>query len=188
MQTKRNQGAIVPSKGVSIPPSYHKALAATAQHYQTMVEFVKSQMVEGIDYGVIPGTKKPTLLKPGSEKLCRLFSLRPSYSLIQSIADFEKPLFFYHYRCTLIRQGEMVGQGDGSCNSRENKYQKQSYKIYDLTNTICCLGALPRASPADAGSHRKMAQKRALVAAVLSSCGASQFFTQDLEAITGGES
>ncbi len=170
MQTNRNQSALVPSTGVSIPPVYHKAMAATAQHYQTMVEFVKSQMVEGIDYGVIPGTKKPTLLKPGSEKLCRLFSLRPSYELIQSIADFEKPLFYFHYRCTLIRQGEMVGQGDGCCNSMEIKYQKQKYKIYDLTNTIC-----------------KMAQKRALVAAVLSSCGASEFFSQDLEGMGGRE-
>jgi hypothetical protein len=32
----------------------------------------------------------------------------------------------------------------------------------------------------------KMAQKRALVGAVLSSCGASQFFTQDIEEIAGG--
>ncbi len=164
MQTNRNQGALVPSKGVSIPPIYNKAIAQTAQHYKTMVAFVSAQMQKGVDYGTIPGTKKPTLLKPGAEKLCRLFSLRPSYSLIQSIADFDKPLFYFHYRCTLIRQGEMVGQGDGSCNSMEIKYQKQKYKIYDLTNTIC-----------------KMAQKRALVAAVLSSCGASEFFTQDLE-------
>jgi ABC-type uncharacterized transport system YnjBCD ATPase subunit len=65
----------------------------------------------------------------------------------------------------------MVGQGDGSCNSKEKKYESQKYKIYDLTNTIV-----------------KMAQKRALVAAVLSSCGASEFFTQDLEAMAGGES
>jgi hypothetical protein len=73
-------------------------------------------------------------------------------------------LFHYHYRCVLYRSGEMVGQGDGCCNSMEVKYQKQKHRIYDLTNTIC-----------------KIAQKRALVAAVLSSCGASEFFTQDLD-------
>jgi hypothetical protein len=167
MNQAQNQGAIVPSS--QIAPVYQSAIAQTAQHYRTMVAFVQTQMVAGIDYGVIPGTKKPTLLKPGSEKLCRLFSLRPSYELIHFVTDFDKPLFHYHYRCTLVRQGEMVGQGDGSCNSKENKYEKQKYKIYDLTNTIC-----------------KMAQKRALVAAVLSSCGASEFFTQDLEAIAGG--
>ena len=33
-------------------------------------------MVKGEDYGVIPGTgSKPTLLKPGAEKLCVLFKL-----------------------------------------------------------------------------------------------------------------
>ena len=151
-----------------IAPAYSRAIALTASHYQTMIAFVAAQMKKGVDYGVIPGTKKPTLLKPGAEKLCRLFSLRPSYELIHFVTDFEKPLFHYHYRCTLVRQGEMVGQGDGSCNSRENKYEKQKYKIFDLTNTIC-----------------KMAQKRALVAAVLSSCGASEFFSQDLEEMGG---
>jgi hypothetical protein len=154
-----------------IAPAYQNALSTTAQHYKVMVAFVQTQMVKNVDYGVIPGTKKPTLLKPGAEKLSRLFSLRPSYELIHFVTDFDKPLFHYHYRCTLVRQGEMVGQGDGCCNSREKKYDSQKYKIYDLTNTIC-----------------KMAQKRALVAAVLSSCGASEFFSQDLETIAGGES
>jgi hypothetical protein len=58
----------------------------------------------------------------------------------------------------------MVGEGDGCCNSMEIKYQKQKHKVFDLTNTIC-----------------KIAQKRALIAAVLASSGASEFFSQDLE-------
>ena len=169
MENPQRKIEIVKDTPSKIEPAYNKAIALTAQHYQTMVAFVRVQMQKDIDYGVIPGTKKPTLLKPGAEKLCRLFSLRPSYELIDFITDFEKPLFHYHYRCSLIKSGEMVGQGDGNCNSRENKYKKQQYRIYDLTNTIC-----------------KIAQKRALVAAVLSSCGASEFFTQDLEVITGG--
>ena len=151
-----------------ISPVSNRAIAVTGEHYKTMTAFVQAQMKKNVDFGVIPGTSKPTLLKPGAEKLCRLFSLRPGYELIHFITDFEQPLFFYHYRCTLVRQGEMVGEGDGSCNSREKKYEAQKYKIFDLTNTIC-----------------KMAQKRALVAAVLSSCGASAFFTQDLEDMGG---
>ena len=160
---------IVSAAQTQISPVSNRAIAQTAEHYETMTAFVSAQMKKGVDYGVIPGTKKPTLLKPGAEKLCRLFSLRPSYELIHYITDFEKPIFHYHFRCTLVRQGEIVGQGDGSCNSREKKYEKQSYKIYDLTNTIV-----------------KMAQKRALVGAVLSSCGASEFFTQDIEEMAGG--
>ena len=105
--------------------------------YKVMVAFVKAQMQKDVDYGVIPGTKKPTLLKPGAEKLCRLFNLRPILEIIHSVVDFEKPLFHYHYRCSLYRGDELVGQGDGCCNSMEVKYQKQKYKIFDLTNTIC---------------------------------------------------
>lgn len=168
MNQTQKEGLVVARE--TINPVYQNALFTTAQHYKVMVRFVQTQMVKDIDYGVIPGTSKPTLLKPGAEKLSRLFSLSPSYELIHFVTDFEKPLFHYHYRCTLVRKGEMVGQGDGSCNSKENKYEKQKYKIYDLTNTIV-----------------KMAQKRSLVAAVLSSCGASQFFTQDMEEM-GGES
>lgn len=151
--------------GLALAPNYQSAIAQTADHYTMMVEFVKKQMQKDIDYGVIPGTgSKPTLLKPGAEKLCRLFSLRPHLELVQSLVDFEKPLFHYHYRCSLYRNGDLVGQGDGCCNTMEQKYQKQKYRVFDLVNTTC-----------------KMAQKRSLLAAVLCSCGASEFFTQDLD-------
>jgi hypothetical protein len=38
-------------------------------------EAMHDAMREGVDYGVIPGTGKPTLLKPGAEKLGVLFQL-----------------------------------------------------------------------------------------------------------------
>ena len=97
MHTSRNERGLAPSVTVEIAPVYQKAMAATTQHYQVMVAFVKAQMTKDIDYGVIPGTRKPTLLKPGAEKLCRLFNLRPILEIIHSIVDFEKPLFHYHY-------------------------------------------------------------------------------------------
>ncbi len=142
-------------------------LELTKTHYQVMTQFVKGQMKKGTDYGIIPGTNgKPTLLKPGAEKLLRLLNLRATFSLIHSIVDFDKPLFYYHYQCSLSHQGDLVGQGEGNCNSYEKKYKKQEYKVFDLTNTIC-----------------KIAQKRSLIAAVLCTVGASEFFTQDLEDI-----
>lgn len=157
------------NNSVALAPSYTKAIAQVPDHYETMIAFVKAQMQKDIDYVVIPGTgSKPTLLKLGAEKLCRLFNVRSHVELVQLLVDFEKPLFHYHYRCWLYRNGEMVGQGDDRCNSMDQKYQKQKYRIFDLTNAIC-----------------KFAQKRALIAAVLASCGASQFFMQDLD--TGGE-
>ena len=51
---------------------------------------------------------------------------------------------------------------------KEQKYQKQKYRFFGLTTTIC-----------------KFAQKPALIATVLASCEASQFFISDLD--MGGE-
>ncbi len=86
-----------------------------------MVDYTKRIMIKDVDYGTIPYTKKTTLLKPGAEKLCRLFKLRPNFQLIESIVDYEKELFHYHYRCQLFRNGELVGEGDGLANSKEKK-------------------------------------------------------------------
>lgn len=140
-------------------------LVQANNHYKMMVDFVKQQMKKGVDFGIVPGTNnKPVLLKPGAEKLCRLFNLYPQLELVESITDFDKPLFHYHYRCTIYRHGEPIGQGEGCCNSKEKKYEKQQYKVYDLVNTIC-----------------KISQKRALISAVLVAVGASEFFAQDLD-------
>ena len=42
-----------------------------------------------VDYGVIPGTKKPTLLKPGAETLLRTFGLADSYVIQRILGDGE---------------------------------------------------------------------------------------------------
>jgi hypothetical protein len=68
MNNPKQRGEIVAAGSSQIAPAYVKAIAQTASHYQTMVVFVSAQMQRDIDYGIIPGTKKPTLLKPGSEK------------------------------------------------------------------------------------------------------------------------
>jgi hypothetical protein len=89
-----------------------------------LIEEVKSQvMVEGEDYGIIPGTPKPTLYKPGAEKLCITFMLDPEY---EEVAVTETPDFVsYRIRCTLYHQGAgiRIGSGLGACNSREEKYR-----------------------------------------------------------------
>lgn len=94
-----------------------------------LYEFTSRVMKEGLDYGVVPGTDRKTLLKPGAEKLCTLFNFVPQFEIINQIEDWQgertngEPLFYYLYRCSLYRNGELVAQGDGSANSRENKYR-----------------------------------------------------------------
>ena len=71
-------------------------------HYGMLTAFVSRVLKSDIDYGIIRGTKKPTLYKAGAEKICQLMNLRPEFTLIKSIEDWtgkehnlEEPLFFY---------------------------------------------------------------------------------------------
>ena len=86
-------------------------------------------MVLDHDYGVIPGTgTKPTLLKPGAEKILRLFN-PPLVDMYDIVAheDWDKPLFHYRISCRLYVVGThplvQVGEGLGECNSMESKYR-----------------------------------------------------------------
>jgi hypothetical protein len=160
------------------------ATVQMAMERRTVIaNFVASVMVQGHDYGKVPGTQKPTLLKPGAEKLCNLFGLSPAFTATKEIEDWTgenhggEMFFHYAYKCVLTRNGVVVGEGEGSYNSWEKKYRYRTVKdqrvpnpdIADQVNTLA-----------------KMAQKRALIAATLIACSASEFFTQDQE-MDGGE-
>ena len=187
-----------------------------------LVGFVQGIMVKGADYGAVSGTDKPTLLKPGAEKLTTFFGLAPVFVSERIVEEFgddgREPLFFYRYRCELYRAGTLVGSGIGSCNSRESKYRyrnaarvcphcgkpaiikgQEQYgggwicfkkkdgcgaKFADNDPAIVNqqMGKVPNPDVADlVNTIDKMAQKRALIAAVLIAVNASEFFTQDVE-------
>lgn len=102
------------------------------KRYQDMKEFIDGILHDGSDYGIIPGTTKKTLLKPGAEKLDWFFGLKPIPEVITSIEDWTgkdhdgEPFFYYMIRCHLMRNGEEVAAADGSCNSWEKKYRYRS--------------------------------------------------------------
>ena len=174
--------------------------------HNMMTDYVQRTMKKGTDYGLIPGTNKPTLLKPGAEKLLILFQLRPQFDLVESIVNYEQNIFHYHYRCSLYRFNELVAQGDGIATSKEKRYQRTSYICPKCgKDTVfkskynddyycyqkkggCGANNLKREDLVSQDSFdyttvntvAKIAQKRSLLAAVLISCGASEFFTQDL--------
>jgi hypothetical protein len=105
------------------------SIEAALERRSIFVEYVKQLMVDGMDYGTIPGTPKPTLHKPGAEKLCTLFGFVPEFEAVQVVEDWTgqdhagEPFFFYRYRCRLFRHGMAVGEGFGSCNSFESRYR-----------------------------------------------------------------
>jgi hypothetical protein len=92
---------------------------------QAFQKLVQSQLHEGLDYGVIPGTKKPTLYKAGAEKVVKLLDLADTFEIIEKVEDWEKGFFFYNFRVRLVSLigGQVVSEGVGSCNSKEEKYR-----------------------------------------------------------------
>lgn len=90
-------------------------------------EVQRKVMTDGSDYDVIPGTKKPSLLKPGAEVLNKMAGLVPSYIVTPTFGDGETgPHIHYVVQCTLhvgSQDGPAKASGVGSCNSWERKYR-----------------------------------------------------------------
>lgn len=125
-------------------------------------QLVRQNLQDGKDYGTIPGTSKPTLYKPGAEKILMLMGLQSTYEILDSTRDWKEGFFQYQVRCTLKKADMVITQGLGACNSKENKYQRQN--AFNIDNTIL-----------------KMAKKRSQVDASLTVASLSEIFTQDLE-------
>lgn len=130
------------------------------------------ELVRDVDFSVIPGTKSPSLLKSGAEKIVMAYGLLQHYTVESSIEHIgsgsnDPTFFFYRVKCELVKIG-VNGQeyvfttGNGSANTMERQCGKSN--AFDSAN-----------------SRLKMAQKRALVSAALSISGLSSMFTQDME-------
>ena len=85
------------------------SIELAVERYNTITEFVSRVLRRDVDYGMIPGTDKLTLLKPGAEKLTTFFGLSTRFRLIERIEDWTgedhngEPFFYYLYRCQLSR-------------------------------------------------------------------------------------
>lgn len=163
----------------------------------------KTNMTPKIDFGVIPGCDKPTLLKPGAEKIAKLLGLCDQYEIIEKTENWETPFFRYMVKCSLVNShGLVVSQCFAECNSYESKYRWkwlfQSQLPYELQGDAgkAERDKLPsRKTSTNKKMYKyknddifsqvntilKMAQKRALVGAALSAGRLSEIFTQDVE-------
>ena len=194
------QALTIPETTSGLMPALTREQAI--ERYNELVAFVKKVMKPNIDFGVIPGTNKPTLLKPGAEKLCSLFGLDCQLDLADSLEDWERGFFMYRYRAVLRRGERIVAAAEGSCNSRESKYRWR-WKVMDekpddaTADDLKAKGLLKWRKVKDrwyacervenddiysqVNTLQKMAEKRALVASTLIAANASEFFTQDIE-------
>lgn len=168
--------------------------------YNMLIKFVATKLVqkknveEGGDYGIIPGTKKKALFKNGAEKIAFFFSLKPNFETVSQTEDFDKGFFFYKIKCILIHfpTGKVAGEAMRSCNSREKKYgyvvvsekyateEQKARAISKFQNdkgyTMLKITKSPDEIAEQANTILAMAQKRALVAAVVHATMATEIF------------
>ncbi|NLM12729.1 MAG: hypothetical protein GX209_03130 [Epulopiscium sp.] len=81
------------TKNNNIVPSFAISLEEVENRIHLLEEFIKKYMIKGEDYGEIPGISKPTLLKPGAEKLCDVFGFAKMVEVKNRIEDWEKGFF-----------------------------------------------------------------------------------------------
>ena len=168
---------------------------------QELQAFVDQVMVEGVDYGKIPGVKKPSLWQPGAQKLAELYGLVHKFVDTKTVEDWDKPFFFYRRKCELVYKvdGSPMGDGIGSCNSKEDRYAWRWVWPNEIPKGTSLDGAKQKQLPKKGGGQwtlyrfpnddlfslvntiEKMACKRAYVHAVSAVTRSSGIFTQDVE-------
>jgi hypothetical protein len=133
-----------------------KAVRDEGEKRRIMNDFVTSQLKEDVDYGSIriAGRQgKPTLFKPGMEKIFSLFSIVSHLEKDEETLSMITTKDVIAYKCKLYRNGQFLGEGRGACTVSEKGRVNDAIKI---------------------------AEKRARMDACLN-LGFSEYFTQDLE-------
>ena len=103
------------------------ALSEAKNQLKFIEDVSRDILTDGVDYGLIPNTgDKPTLLKPGAEKLCMAWRLSPEFIEVDSVEDHERGWYNYKIRCNLIYvpTGEIRGTQIGICSSSERGKEK----------------------------------------------------------------
>lgn len=163
-------------------------LVSRANAFNEFKDFIRAELKDGVDYGIIPKVDKPCLFKAGGEKAQMLLGLTPQYKLLhrefipnqkheykawndttkkyetkESIRNY----YCWEWSCELWHGDVKVGEGVGAGNSEERKFVSQ-YEKGENPNSL-------------ANTIMKLSKKRAFMDAILGVSGLSDLFTQDLD-------
>ncbi len=156
---------------------------------------MKSVMKEGVHYGVIGGTKQPTLYKAGAEILIAYFGL--SFRTMVDSEERDEDKYYVRIKSQLWKGDKLLGEAFGEASTQEEKYlwrmavcdeewdstpedkRRIAFKRWDRTVRKIKQVKVPVADISN--TVLKMAVKRAMVAVVRMVCGASEVWTEDLE-------
>jgi hypothetical protein len=157
------QKPIVMNPMDATPAQFRAGLDRRKENRDTLLAWIRSSLVEDRDYGsiMIRGVKsKPSLLKPGAEKIAGMLGLIPRFPNLkeyEASAISGQPIDLIILKCELQNQaGQIVGEGVGA---RSTEKQDNG----DLNKAL------------------KMASKSAMIDATLRCAGISEIFTQDVE-------
>lgn len=142
-------------------------LTEKGRNYKLRIGDTETLLKRDIDFGVIPGTQRPSLFKSGAEAIAMGYGLLQHYELVSKVEDFgDSPFCMYTIRCDLCKivngQEYIFSSAYGSANTREKRNGRND--AYNAAN-----------------STLKMAQKRALTSAAIAVSGLSAAFTMDIE-------
>lgn len=143
------------------------------QMFEVLKDFVRNQLVPGVDYYSVKKGAKPSLGQPGAEKINYLFHLIPKPIMEEKVFTSQEVRYEYIVELYNKNTQKFAGSGVGCCSSMEDKYRyywdKNSIR-HEIDNHINV-----------ANTIKKMAYKRAYVDACVKNTMASFLFTQDLE-------
>jgi hypothetical protein len=139
------------------PERMKENLELNGQRLAVVHDFVKEHFRPRIDFGrPYDGSKKKTLLKPGAERVCKLFNTTARWRRDTDTWEMlGKPSHTVCYLCEIVDNatGEVIGEGRGA--------ETVGNKKRDINKSI------------------KIAEKCALIDAVLYTFGLSERFSQD---------
>jgi hypothetical protein len=169
---------------------------------QVIQQVMESVMIKDVHYGTIPGTPKPTLYKPGSEKILSTFHIAAYPKEIEDLSTSDEIRYRVKVHGLSMATGSLIGVGIGECSSNEEKYKWRKPicpEEYDSTpedrrrekwfkgQGNPYQQKQIRTNPADvANTILKMAKKRAQIDMTLTATAASDVFDQDLEDLPEG--
>ncbi len=170
----------------------------TMSKINSFQKLLQRELKQGRDFGVIPSTSKPTLLKPGAEKILMLLGISSEYELIEKVQDYKQGIFAFTIKCSLYKNGAKITEGVGCCSTKESKYAYKWVYEKDIPNMLNKDDLVKKEFTGPYGKYfkyridnddpytlantvLKMAKKRAQVDAVLTVASLSEIFTQDME-------
>lgn len=125
--TAEEETQVAPAEVVRFTPA-SLAVTPTVQAAELVARLdvikqaMQQAMQEGVDYGTIPGAKKPSLWKPGAEKLGVLFQFDVQVATEKSWGPGDHLTVEAHAIVYHAPSGIRMGSGEGMCTTRERKY------------------------------------------------------------------